>query len=98
MKRLLAITLVAFTLASCGGRDVPVIETETKPNIKENMINANRYMSQAEETQIDELVRRNGWNATKLNNGVRVWEYQKGTGENSAGGKMKFFKTEGMFI
>lgn len=81
MKRLLAITLIASTLASCGGRDVPVIETETKPNIKENMINANRYMSQAEETQIDELVRRNGWNATKLNNGVRVWEYQKGTGE-----------------
>jgi len=81
MNRFLAITLVAFTLAACGGRDIPVIETETKPDIKENMINANRYMSNAEETQIDELVRRNGWNATKLNNGVRVWEYQKGTGE-----------------
>ncbi|MBR4803341.1 MAG: FKBP-type peptidyl-prolyl cis-trans isomerase [Bacteroidales bacterium] len=81
MNRFLVITLVALTLAACGGRDIPVIETETKPDIKENMINANRYMSNAEETQIDELVRRNGWNATKLNNGVRVWEYQKGTGE-----------------
>lgn len=81
MNRLLAIFGLAALLSACGGRDIPVIEMETKPSIKENMINANRYMSKAEDTQIDELVRRNGWNAVKLDNGVRVWEYVSGKGE-----------------
>lgn len=81
MKRLLAISTIAFLFAACGGRDVPVIEMDTKQDIGENMINANRYMSKAEETQIDELVKRHRWDARKLDNGVRVWEYQKGSGE-----------------
>ncbi len=68
-------------LASCGGRDVPVIEMEQKGDIKENMINANRYMSKAEETQIEEFVERHKWDVKTLDNGVRVWEYFKGDGE-----------------
>lgn len=81
MKKLLVITCIAIMLFACGGGDVPVIEMEEKGNISENMISANRYITKAEETQIDQLVQRNGWNARKLNNGVRVWEYQAGTGE-----------------
>ena len=81
MKRLTIILCVVALLSACGGRDVPVIETEQKPDIKENMISANKYMSKAEETQIDEYVKRNGWNASKMDNGVRVWEYEAGTGE-----------------
>ncbi len=80
MNRWLAIVFVSALATACGSRDVPVIEMEQKPSIKENMINANRYMSKAEDTQIDELVRRNGWQAQKLSNGVRVWEYSAGQG------------------
>ncbi|MBR0072347.1 MAG: FKBP-type peptidyl-prolyl cis-trans isomerase [Bacteroidales bacterium] len=78
---LLSLAVFAALATGCGNRDVPVIEMEAKKDIGENMINANRYMSKAEDTQIDELVRRNGWQARKLSNGVRVWEYSAGTGE-----------------
>lgn len=81
MNRLFVIICTIILFAACGGRDVPVIEMETKQDIGENMINANRYMSKAEETQIDELVRRHNWNAEKLDNGVRVFETQTGMGE-----------------
>ena len=81
MKELASIFLLSAIIAACGSRDVPVIEMVDKKDIGENMINANRYMSKAEDTQIDELVKRRRWNARKLDNGVRVWEYQAGTGE-----------------
>lgn len=73
------IALIATMLAACNN-DIPVIETQEKKSIDQNLINANRYMSKSEDTQIDEYIERRRWNMQKLENGVRVMEYQLGQG------------------
>lgn len=81
MKR--AIILIACTLlASCHG-DPPIVGRPSVPNrdIKENLINANKTIAQSEETAINEYISRRGWkNMKRLDEGARVWEYQKGEG------------------
>ncbi len=57
-------------------RDVPVVDVSSKRDnsIKEDLIGANRLMSQSEESQIDSYVQRRGWNMQRLGSGVRVME------------------------
>ncbi len=54
-----------------------------RPDIKENLINANRTIAQSEETAISEYVQRRGWPMQKLSNGARLWEYEKSAGQSS---------------
>ena len=71
---------LALTLASC--HDVPVVDV-AKPKgdtLKENMMNANRYIAHSEETQIDSYVQRRGWTMEKLSGGVRVMETERKSG------------------
>lgn len=79
--RLLTLVLpLALTLASC--HDVPVVDV-AKPKgdtLKENMMNANRYIAHSEETQIDSYVQRRGWTMEKLSGGVRVMETERKSG------------------
>ena len=58
--------------SSC--RDVPVVEVERQrgDTLKENIINANRYISQGEEVQIDAYIQRRGWEMQRLLCGARV--------------------------
>ena len=75
MKRIiLIVTLLALALASC--RDVPVVEVEQQKGdtLKENLINANRYIAEGEEAQIDAYVQRRGWQMKRLQGGTRVME------------------------
>ncbi len=77
-----AVTVFSFLaalLVSCNN-DIPVIEMQEKKSINQNLINANRYMSKSEDTQIDEFIERRRWNMQKLENGVRVMEYKYGNG------------------
>ena len=48
--------------------------------LKENMMNANRYIAHSEETQIDSYVQRRGWTMEKLSGGVRVMETERKSG------------------
>ena len=66
--------LIALALLFTSCRDVPVIEVEQSKGdtLKENMINANRYISQGEEAQIDAYVQRRGWEMQRLLGGARV--------------------------
>ena len=68
--------LIALALLFTSCRDVPVIEVEQSKGdtLKENMINANRYISQGEEAQIDAYVQRRGWEMQRLLGGARVME------------------------
>lgn len=82
MKLSCLIVLSMLVVSGCR-RTPPVVAPPVKngTDIKENMINANRTIALAEETALDEYIGRRQWNATRLENGVRVWEYGKGTGK-----------------
>ncbi len=84
MKRRCPILPTALCTAllgvACGG--TPVIETqqEAPPSYKENIINANKVIAAAEETQIDSYLARRQWTMTRLGDGVRYHEYHPGNG------------------
>ena len=82
MKRIINILLLIFLLVSCHG-DPPMVTGSAKTSgngLKENLINANRTIAQAEETSIDQYVSRHGWNMEQLPEGARIWEYEVGNG------------------
>lgn len=72
--------LVGGVFSSCN--DTPVIEVETQNTdpYKENMINANKYIEQSENTQIESYLSRRGWKMKQLHNGSYIDEYQVGAG------------------
>lgn len=59
-------------LAAC--REVPVVEVEgtSDDQLKESLINANRYVIANEETRINAYVERRGWDMVQLASGARV--------------------------
>ena len=64
-KHAYILAIVAALFGAC--REVPVVETETpSADLTENLINANRYMAQGEETSIDSYAARRGWQARLL--------------------------------
>lgn len=73
--------IVFFLLFVSCHNDPPVIFGPAKQgnDLKENLINANRTIAQAEETSIDNYVARRGWNMDRLPEGARIWEYEKGS-------------------
>lgn len=67
-------------LAACGD-NVPVIQVNDEASqYKENMINANKVISQSEDTQLDEYIARHGWSMVQLDNGARLQVLQQGKG------------------
>ncbi|MBR1850142.1 MAG: FKBP-type peptidyl-prolyl cis-trans isomerase [Bacteroidales bacterium] len=77
---LLTATAIALLFAAC--HQTPVIDTErtAEPSLKENLINANRYMAKSEEQQIVSYIERRGWTMQTLGSGVRLLETKRGTG------------------
>lgn len=75
--------ILAFGLLTACHNDPPIVGPVNTQNnsLKEHMINANRTIAQSEETAIDEYISRYGWTMTKLPEGARVWEYEKGSGK-----------------
>lgn len=70
-----AAAAMCLTLLSCG--EPPIVQQpDPQADIKENLINANKYISDSEETQIDEYVKRRGWKMQRINCGARIDEYQ----------------------
>lgn len=75
------VALTAFVFAACHN-DPPVIGApDETPSITDNMANANRYIVESEETQINAYVERRQWNVTQTQTGVRINEYQPGNGK-----------------
>lgn len=79
--RLYILLFIAILAAGCH-RQPPVINApDGKPNINENLANANRYIVESEETQINAYVERRQWNVTQTQMGVRINEYHTGNGK-----------------
>ena len=66
--------LLPLLLAACHG--TPVIDTQRHeaPSFEENVLNANKVVAAAEETQMDAYEKRHGWAMTRLGDGVRLQE------------------------
>lgn len=63
-------------------RQPPVVNApEEGPDITQNLANANRYIVESEETQINAYVERRQWNVRQTQTGVRISEYQVGNGK-----------------
>ena len=75
-------------------RQVPVVEVDAPKGdtLKENLINANRYMAQGEEAQIDAYVERRGWQMQRLTCGARVMEISD-QGSVASGQKIDYEET-----
>lgn len=81
IARLFSIVAISvLLLAACN--NVPVVETDAPAgkDLTENLINANRYMAQGEETSIDSYAARRGWQMTVLPCGARVMVTDEGKG------------------
>ena len=82
MKRLIYI-LLSLLILTTGCREVPIVELEKDDgdSLKENMINANRYIMQGEDAQIDAYIQRRGWQMERLLGGARVMKTGEGGGK-----------------
>ena len=80
MMKLILIIAAIISLASCNRPNVIDISQEEEINIKENLINANKYIAQSEETQIEHYISRRGWKMERLSCGARVMETHQGNG------------------
>ena len=72
------ILLPLLCLLAVGCREVPTYDVATAPKgdtLKENMIRANRIISQSEAQQIDAYLERRGWPKERIADGVWVAEY-----------------------
>ena len=84
VKRKLGLAIAAIGVMLCMScNNVPVVESESAKgkDLTENLINANRYISQGEETSIDSYASRRGWQMTVLPCGARVMMTEEGKGE-----------------
>lgn len=68
-------------MAACTGTPVTDTQRPKTPTYEENILNANKVVASAEETQIDGYVGRRGWNMTRLGDGVRYQETRTGQGK-----------------
>lgn len=66
--------------AACHQPNVIDISQPKEISIKENLINANKYIAQSEDTQIEQYIARRGWKMERLSCGARVMENQPGNG------------------
>ena len=78
---ILPLLLSLLFYSSCHNDPPIVMPTHNKGNnLKENLINANRTIAQAEETSIDQYIARHKWTMERLPEGARIWEYESGNG------------------
>ena len=74
MKGRLIATLAALAALTAGCNNVPVVDLQPAKGdtLQESIIQANRYIAQGEENQIDAYAERRNWQMTRLASGVRV--------------------------
>lgn len=74
----------ATLLLTVSCHDVPVVEISSpaEDTLRENLINANRYIAGSEATQIDSYIERRGWQMKRLAGGARVMETHPGKGRH----------------
>lgn len=72
--------VILLTLFGC--RQTPIVEIEDNGNnkLKERLINANKYISSSEQTQIDGYISRRGWKCETLPCGARLYKLHDGNG------------------
>ena len=85
--------LPILCLLAVACREVPSYDMVASKGdtLKENMINANRIISQSEEQQIDAYLTRRGWQLERLTGGVRASEM--GNSDTHLGTKVEYEDT-----
>lgn len=75
-KKLRIVFGMMFVMLLAACRDIPVVEPESQQGdpIKNNIINANRLISQSEAQQIDAYIARRSWQVQRLTGGICVME------------------------
>ncbi len=80
-KFFFAIPMLLFVIGACND-NIPITEVVKKPGnpYKENMMTASNYVAKSEENEIDSYIKRRGLEdkVQRFDNGLRLWEYQKG--------------------
>ncbi len=80
-KTLITALLLTCIITSCNRTQVIDVSNNEKIDIKENLINANKYIAQSEDTQIEQYIARRQWDMKRLSCGARVMETRQGTGK-----------------
>ena len=65
---------------ACNNTPIIEVDNDNDNELDERLLNANKYISRSEQTQIDGFVARNGWDMTTLSSGVRIQEHSIGSG------------------
>lgn len=82
MRHEILYILAAMSVLSAGCHNEPPVigAPDEKSSITENIANANRYIVESEETQINAYVERRQWKVSQTQMGVRINEYECGEG------------------
>jgi FKBP-type peptidyl-prolyl cis-trans isomerase len=86
-KYLIIIALLVLSLNSCSGST----ENQAKNNNsarKESLEKVNRYLVRTEADDIENYIRRHGWNMNESGTGLRFEIYEKGNGEPAEKGRI----------
>lgn len=75
-----ALIVLLLTTAACDRTPVIDVTHQSGDPLKENMINANKYIANAEDTEIENYIRRHNWSMRTLANGERLQVYASGSG------------------
>ena len=81
----LIIGLLLLTVSACNRTPIIEVEESKEAQLDEHILNANKYIANSEETEINAYVNRRGWEMRTLSNGTRIWEYETGTGKMPTG-------------
>ncbi len=86
----LAITLLL--MVACRETVRPVESTSHIRLADEKLIDYNRSVVKIEDQEIDDFLRRYGWNVKETSTGLRYFIYRKGTGRKSSSGMLVRFR------
>lgn len=74
--------ILIFSLTLIGCNQTPVVEIKSSKDkeLKERLINANKYIASSEQTQINGYISRRGWQCEPLPCGAYLYKLKEGNG------------------
>ncbi len=87
LNKLLSGLLLSFLLVSCGEASAPK-ETYKPKELEETLIEVNKNLVNSENLNIEDYIKRYGWEMEKTGTGLRYMIYKHGNGEKATTGKI----------
>ena len=94
MKNNTALLLFAVILvfAGCKNQSDKPMKTADPQDAEQSLEKVNRYLVKSEKEDIENYIRRHGWDMLETGSGLRYMIYENGTGENASFGKVVTIK------